>query len=272
MRAALFVILSGLATGRVASLTAQQAPAGPAESARDSKVGELALRIVDEAGAPVVSAEVTLRGEKKQDFAQRTDSAGRVVFADLAPGFWVAGVRRLGLKPVAGSLRVAAGLNAYTMRVEDEAMTLVGVRVMGGRDYSARLYDFERRRLAGLPSAVVTQEQIDRLGPIQISRMLRGMSGLRIGDSSGVTVAISTRGAKPSRPEKGGAPFIMVQCVMRVSVDGVLLPALSNIDQIVPKDVHGIEVYYGPARMPPELAGLRTDNWCGLIAIWTRDR
>ncbi|HEY0931126.1 MAG TPA: hypothetical protein VGE27_14495 [Gemmatimonas sp.] len=59
---------------------------------------------------------------------------------------------------------------------------------------------------------------------------------------------------------------------MRISVDGIILPPLTHIDQVVPKDVYGIEVYYGPARMPPELEGMRTDNWCGLIAIWTRDR
>ncbi|BAH37360.1 MAG TPA: hypothetical protein DGD08_01045 [Gemmatimonas aurantiaca] len=265
-------MLSGPAHAVGGLMDAQESPAGSPAPAGDAKLGALVLHIVNAAGAPVASAEVTLRGEKKQDFVQRTDTAGRAVFADLAPGFWVAGVRRLGLKPVSGSLRVGAGQNAYTMRVEDEAMTLVGVRVMGGRDYSPRLYDFERRRLAGLPSAVVTQEQIDRLGPVHISRMLRGMSGLRIGDSSGVTVAISTRGMKPSRPLRGAAPFGLVQCVMRVSVDGIILPALTNIDQIVPKDVHGIEVYYGPARMPPELEGMRTDNWCGLIAIWTRDR
>lgn len=61
-------------------------------------------------------------------------------------------------------------------------------------------------------------------------------------------------------------------CVMRLTLDGVVMPALSDIDAIIPKDVYGIEIFSGPARLPPELAGLRTDNWCGVIAIWTRDR
>jgi hypothetical protein len=156
-------------------------------------------------------------------------------------------------------------------QISDFAHALSGVRVVGGREYAARLDDFERRRLAGVPSATITRDEIDRLGPIVLSRMLRGLAGIRIGDSMGSTVAISTRGSKPTPlPNRPG--FAMVQCVMRVSVDGILLPALNNIDQIVPKEVHGVEVYFGPARMPPELAGLRTDNWCGLIAVWTRDR
>jgi len=102
--------------------------------------------------------------------------------------------------------------------------------------------------------------------------MLRGIAGLRIADSSGATVAISSRGDKPTRNARR-LGFTMVPCVMRVAVDGILMRAQFNIDQIVPRDVHGIEVFSGPARTPPELGGgLRTDDWCGLIAIWTRDR
>lgn len=106
---------------------------------------------------------------------------------------------------------------------------------------------------------------------MQLSRVLRGMAGLRLADSLGNTVAISTRGAKPT-PLPGGrsSGFALVPCVLRVVLDGVLQPALSNLDAIVPRDVHGIEVYYGPSRLPPEMAGIRTDNWCGVIAIWTR--
>lgn len=245
---------------------------GPARVAAQAASGNVQVRVVDAASVPVVAAEVILRGEKRQTFSARSDSTGQAFIGGVPPGLWVITVRRVGLKSVTGSIRVATGQNVYSVQIDEAALTLVGMRVVGDRTYSARLDDFERRRLAGMPSAVVSQEQIDRLGPVQLSRMLRGMSGLRIGDSSGTTVAISTRGYKPSRPLRGGGPFALVQCVMRISVDGIILPALSNIDQIVPKDVHGIEVYYGPARMPPELEGLRTDNWCGLIAIWTRDR
>lgn len=243
-----------------------------ASASAQSPRGDVRIHVVDATNTPVVAAEVTQQGERRHSVSTRTDSAGVAYIVGLNAGLWVLTVRRLGLKPVAGTIRLGMGHNAYTVRTEASALVLVGVRVVGDRTFSARLDDFERRRLAGTPSAVVTQEQIDRIGPIQISRMLRGLAGLRIGDSLGATVAISSRGAKASRPQNGSAPLILTQCVMRVSIDGIILPALSNIDHIVPTDVYGIEVYYGPARMPPELAGLRTDNWCGLIAIWTRDR
>ena len=194
------------------------------------------------------------------------------MFSAVAEGLWVMTVRRLGVKPVTASLRVAPGGNRYTVQTNGEVLTLLGIRVVGGKTYSARLDDFERRRHSGVPSATVSREQIERLSPINLSRMLRGMSGLQIADSLGSIVAVSTRGAKPTRLTNGRPGFALVQCVMRVSIDGILLPTLTNIDEIVPNDVHGIEIYFGPARTPPELAGLRTDNWCGLIAVWTRDR
>ena len=62
----------------------------------------------------------------------------------------------------------------------------------------------------------------------------------------------------------------LVPCVLRVMLDGIVLPALSDIDKVVPQDVHGVEVFFGAASIPPSLGGMRSDNWCGLIAIWTR--
>jgi hypothetical protein len=50
------------------------------------------------------------------------------------------------------------------------------------------------------------------------------------------------------------------------------MPYGFDLDQISPKDVHGIELFAGAARTPPNLTSIRTDSWCGLIVIWTRDR
>jgi hypothetical protein len=248
-------------------LPAQSSPPAPSPA-----TGALTIQVIDPAAAPVAAAEVLLRGEGGRTLATRTDSAGFATFGEVAEGLWLLTVRRLGVRPVTASLRVAAGSNSYTVRTDPQVLTLLGVRVVGGRSYSARLGDFEQRRLSGVPSATVTRDRIERDRPLTLSRLLRGMSGLRIGDSLGSVVAISTRGDKPTRMTNGRPGFATVHCVMRVSVDGVILPALTSLDDIVPSDVHGIEVYFGPARMPPELAGLRTDNWCGLIAVWTRDR
>jgi hypothetical protein len=37
-----------------------------------------------------------------------------------------------------------------------------------------------------------------------------------------------------------------------------------------PEEIHGIEVFAGPASIPLQYSGIGKDKWCGLIAIWTR--
>lgn len=203
----------------------------------------------------------------------------------------------VGVRPVRG--QSGADRATLVVRVVDTVgLGVIGAEVVLGRGRDERhtaradsagattfsevepgLWSLTVRRLGLRPISTVL-----RLAPGRNAFTVRAspaaliLSGVRVvGDVpysarlAGYTVAISTRGAKPTR-NTGGAGFALVQCVMRVVVDGTLMPALFNIDEIVPRDVHGIEVYNGPSRMPPELAGLRTDSWCGVIAIWTRDK
>lgn len=252
--------------GALLPICAMALSAQPRQSAERVR---LVVHVVNESSVPIEGAEVTFKREKHRDMVARTDSAGVVRFDDLTAGVWHASVRRIGMQSFATSIDVEAGAIEFTLLAQGAGTVLPEVRTIGERAVASRLSGFERRRAAGVPNAVVTREQIEQRGPIVLSRMLRGLAGLKIADSLGSIVAVSSRGAKPTKAPGG---FAMVQCVLRISVDGILMPALTNIDQIVPKDVHGIEIYFGPSRMPPELGGLRTDNWCGLIAIWTRDR
>ena len=42
------------------------------------------------------------------------------------------------------------------------------------------------------------------------------------------------------------------------------------VNSIAPEEIHGIEIYPGPATIPAEYASMTRDASCGLIAIWTR--
>lgn len=238
-------------------------------SAQSDTSAVLELRVLDASDQAVVGAEIRVESSRGRTVMQRTDTLGLVRFSGLTPGALQVQARRLGMDRARVTLRVASGHNTYSLRLESAAIQLVGVRVVGDQVVSPRLDDFERRRASGAASAVISREDIERVNPPRLSRMLRGLGGLQLADSSGSIVAVSSRGAKPSRAADR-AGFGLVQCVMRVVIDGILMPPLSNIDALVPADVHGVEVFNGPARLPPELAGLRTDNWCGVIAIWTR--
>jgi hypothetical protein len=244
-------------------LCAMPAARASAQALRDSSRVALRLRVVTGANTPVPDADVTLKLDRFTVSA-RADSAGDARFLLTRDGLYRATIRRLGFGAASVDVRVGAGDNVLIVHLDRATATLDEVRIVADRLTVARLDDFERRRLRGDANTTVTREQIEHRGPVKLSQMLRDIPGLRVADSSGSTVMISKRGLKVLRD------LTLAPCVMRLTVDGVVMPALANIDAIVPKDVYGLEIFSGPARLPPELDGLRTDNWCGVIAVWTR--
>jgi hypothetical protein len=61
-----------------------------------------------------------------------------------------------------------------------------------------------------------------------------------------------------------------VQCVMRIAVNGFLKELDFAMNSIAPSDIYGIEIYAGPADIPPKFSGADADSYCGLIVIWTQ--
>jgi hypothetical protein len=135
---------------------------------------------------------------------------------------------------------------------------------------SPRLQGFESRRARKNGGQFVTRETIERQMPQVTSDLLRRLQGVRIVDSMGVQLPVSTRGPKPTLMGRGASPT--AHCVLRVAVDGQLKEPYFPMNTITVADVHGIEVYSGPANLPPEFGGSRRDAGCGLIMIWTRSR
>jgi len=224
----------------------------------------LRLVVVNDHDVPVPMADVLVQlGQLRA--RGRTDSSGTLRVDGLTVGNWHATVRRIGYGQSAFDLPIASGENAFTMTVDGSTETLKDVNVVEKRT-SVRLVDFEKRKARGEPSAVITRDQIDKRNPVVLSQMFRAMPGLIMADEQGVKYPVAARGTVP----RNGST--VTACPMRIVIDGVMRPPLTNIDEMIPSDVHGIEVYYGPASLPMQLATFRTDKWCGLVAIWTRDR
>lgn len=224
----------------------------------------LRIHVVNSADKPIPTAEVRV-SLGNSVATGRTDSAGIFRADGLKTGEWHASIRRIGFRETTVDFHLLEGDNIYTIAVDEVPAELSDVRVVSSRPYSIRLRDFEDRRARGEPNASVTRKEIDKRNPVKLSQLLRGMPGIQLTEINGVRVAVAARGAVPKQGN-------LVNCPLRMSVDGQLRPPLSDIDEVMPLDVHGIEVYYGPGRLPMQLANFRTDNWCGLIAIWTRDR
>lgn len=228
-----------------------------------SRTAALLVRVSSADGAPIADALVSVSAAGVDHLA-RTDSAGAARLLGIAPGAVTLRVRRVGF--AAGSARgqVRHGDNEMAITVRGSTVTLETVRVTAARPVPSRLADVDARIARGEPSAVVTRADIEKRNPIKLTQMLRGVAGLRLADSLGTLLPVSTRGAKLLREG------LLVPCVMRVMIDGVIMPHYFEIDQMAPVDVHAVEVFFGGARVPPQFGGTRTDQWCGLIAVWTR--
>ena len=96
---------------------------------------------------------------------------------------------------------------------------------------------------------------------------MRRFLGVKLYDSAGVILAVSSRGPKVDLKTVN---FRTPPCVMRIGLDGLIKEWGFEMDAIDPNVIHGIEIYNGPATMPTEFNGLRTDSYCGLVMIWTR--
>lgn len=222
----------------------------------------LRVYLENEAGTPVAGAEVTVKTGRNER-VMRADSAGLARFDDLKAGDIEIFVRRLGMKAVALQTKVQQGDNSVTVFVDDTPTVLEERKVTDTRPVAGRHQELEMRLKRQEANSVVLAAEIEKRNPVKLSSMLRRVPGLTIGDSLGQAVAISSRGMKPSLMSK-------VNCVMRVMIDGILMPAQTSLDAIVPSEVYAVEVFNGPARIPPTMSASRTDSWCGLIAIWTK--
>jgi hypothetical protein len=233
----------------------------PAQASSGSIVGIS----VDDRRSPLAGVEI-----RSGSRAVLTGADGRFVLDGLIAGPRQFVARRVGYAPESLSVNfdpIRADTLEFVMR---PAVTeLDRLDVVDAPLISPRLQGFESRRARKNGGQFVTRETIERQMPQVTSDLLRRLLGVRIVDSMGVQLPVSTRGPKPTLTSRNvpNAP-----CVLRVAVDGQLKEPYFPMNTITVADVHGIEVYSGPANLPPEFGGSRRDAGCGLIMIWTRSR
>lgn len=228
-------------------------------------------------GAPIPGVAVELLPVDRKKVLVTTDSAGLAEFAGVEPGTAFVTTRKVGFKP--GELRAgfAAGRNTLPIIVDAVAApTLAAVRVVGNREVLARHQDFETRHLLGLASASITELDIEKRNPVDTWQMLTNVPSVKVASRGAGTYVMSMRGKRPTLRNKLSG---LEPCWMRVMVDGVALPdSMPDLSVVMPrpKEVHGIEVFAGPATIPLEYksmlggSGDVGQGFCGLIAVWTK--
>jgi hypothetical protein len=219
-------------------------------------------------GAPVAGAPVFAGGGPRL----ATGADGRFTLV-LPAGRDSITVKAIGYAPQTVSVIITADDTAFVQVIMETAPVVlqpIEIReVVAAEHPSARLAGFERRRTSGR-GVFLTREDVLTRNPVTIADLLRRVPSLTIMDSLGVKLAVSSRGRKLVMRARSAEPA--APCVMRVGLDGQVKEWGFSLNSIQPEEVHGIEVYSGPASVPAEFGGARTDAYCGLVMIWTRAR
>jgi hypothetical protein len=223
------------------------------------RVGTIDGVVSDTNFVPLSGAEIYIFGTRVR---VETGESGRFRIRDIPAGQYLVIVRRVGYRPVSGMLEVPPTDTlrlSYTLK--GLATTLAPVVVTEHRA-SLRLAEFEERR-RGRVGQFMTEAQIDARNSVFPTELIRTFLSVKMvpGKSSlGGWYAYSARGDKNLR----GA------CPMAVLVDEVQMPTPFNLDMLPSRhDLAGIEVYAGPAQIPPKFNSY--DRGCGIILVWTKD-
>jgi hypothetical protein len=164
----------------------------------------------------------------------------------------------------------------------DSAVALRPTRVTAPRPSAIA----ERVRRAG--GTYIGEADIARRAPGRTADLFRGVPGVSLHDDGGRTQVVSGRrvemrpGATRAAPPAAGAdstgdplegvspPGSGSPCVLRVGLDGQLMPEDFSVDDVPLSDVAEVEIYRGAATVPIALSSTRGVVKCGAVMIWTR--
>jgi hypothetical protein len=246
-----------------------------------AQAGEQALvlrgRVIDaRTAAPLRDVNIVVTSGGDTLARIRSDSTGVFQSPVGSATSVVAHFARIGYR--ADSLTSSAGLE-FPLRVAmapigAAANTLAAVIV---RDTARSSFDQRARRNSG--GSFIREEDIKKKKPLRTSDLFRNYPGVRVDDSSGVTRLVSLRSARQMSPS---GPSLLVgrdsvrspnnarYCVLRVGIDGRLMPNEYSVDDVRPGEIAAIELYLGAATLPVEFSSVQQDAPCGIIMIWIK--
>ncbi len=217
-------------------------------TATGAQVTRVVGHVRDTTGAPIGLAQVSSVGRRTL-----TDSAGRFALEGLPVGDIVITFRRLGFEPHDSSMTLVAGVRdsllvvLVALPVELEGVTSAASRLV--------LLDFYRHKGTG-GGRYLDREQIESYRATRTSDIMRRLPGISlIPDQSG-RYSLRMRGSSGN-------------CPPDFWIDGVRAPYL-NVDDLPLNDIEALEIYNGPAGLPPEYLNRFGNPACGAVVIWTR--
>jgi hypothetical protein len=222
-------------------------------SAQTKKAAIAGRVIASEGGQPIPGVRISVLSLRRWI---GTDSLGRFSFVDLKPGSYRVEAAPIGFTALAAIVTVGEGeRKEIEFRTDAAGQLLPTIFVEGDPEPQPMrvLTTFERRMAVG-HGRFITREDILHRNPVKIMDMIRFLPGVRSDCRTFVCRILLTRDRNDCPP----AIFVDDQET-----------SIQVLDITPPGDIHGIEVYRGPAETPPELNN-DTARCGGAIAIWTR--
>lgn len=244
----------------------------------------LHLRVVEStSGSPV--AGVRIGRDSLGAPIGVTDSTGRVVVRASGEHGARFFVTRIGFSParieISEAQRAAAEI---VIALEQVGMELRPVMVTAPefKPLSPRLMGFEKRMASKHKNGYFfAAAEVRRRNVIRLPDLMRVLPSLDVVDSAGTRMVVSRRMVKPSlagptrmqtREDPSSWGAALKYCPLQVFIDGNPKEWGFPLDNVEPSEVHGVEVYLGPATVPAEFNSARKDGWCGALLVWTKDR
>jgi hypothetical protein len=217
-------------------------------------LGAVSGVVKDSGGIALSNVEVMVMRSGR---AVRTDSVGHFLLASIVAGHADIGFRRVAYEPVIVSLQIPLDdTTDVEVRLGGVTPLLPAVVINDHVERSRVLQEFESRRKTGA-GYFVTRADIERRRPHALSDYMRIVPGVRIMMlDNGRTALRFARNARAS-------------CPPQYFVDGIPTSNF-DIDEVLPGDVEGVELYAGSAGVPPQFNRFYGTTICGTILIWTR--
>lgn len=238
-------------------------PGVQAQEPSDTAAGAARIHgVVFERGtrAPVqgVAIALRLRSEAPEGFAPPppafTDEEGAFTLARLIGGPYDIEITRIGYQTLVDSLFVPEDA-AVQVEVElvPEALELDPIFVIvEPRMTYLETSGFYDRRARGF-GRFIDRDEIEARIPSNVSDLLRTIPGIRV--------------APVGRFSRQNVVLMRNNCVPELYLDGFRVSRSMSVDELLnPDDVEAVEIYRGPAEMPPEFSS----GGCGALVVWTR--
>jgi hypothetical protein len=230
-------------------------------NARNAPRSLLLVTVLDEKGAPIQGAYVTVGGV---EHGASTDREGVAKLAAIPQGNRLVEVKRQGY----AYRRVAADFVGGDTVRKEVAMTPAPIELEGivvttwGRSMALVRNGFYDRQRRGF-GAFMTRQRLDEIRPYHTTEAFRYMRGFMVVPMGSTDVVVGSRG--------GG---LRGACLPSVYIDGMLMFVMNARDEadainmVSPDDIEAIEAFQGSASIPAQYNP--TGSACGVILIWTR--